>query len=140
MPQYFCHACSVSVLVTPVFPASLTGTSYQLEKYIKHTAPTGIYTINSVFDDPTYNAYSGYIVTGTISGLLEIDDYGRKNFIWYAGEQTGVEYQNGVFIAPASGVKIVFPEDDTRLHAFPITAQSGTTNYCANCGAPLPMW
>ncbi len=140
MPQYFCHSCSVLGLVTPAIPASLTGTSYQLEKYIKHTAPTGTYPINSIFDDPTYDAYSGYIVTGTISGLMEIDDYGRKNFIWYAGEKTGAEYQNGVFIAPTSGIKIVLLEDDTKLHAFPITAQSGSVNYCANCGAALPMW
>jgi len=78
MSQFFCHSCSVSGLVTPAMPTSLTGTSYQLEKFIKHTAPTVTYPINSIFDDPTYDTYSGYIVTGTISGLLEIDNYGRK--------------------------------------------------------------
>lgn len=141
MPQYFCHVCSSALgLVTPANPASLTGTYYQLEKYIKHTAPTGTYPINSIFDDPSYATYSGYIVTGTISGLMEIDDIGRKNFIWYAGQQTGAEYLNGVFVAPTSGVKIVLPEDDAKLHAFPITAQPGLINYCANCGKPLPMW
>ncbi len=93
MPQYFCHLCSVSSLVTPEFPTSLTGTFYQLEKYIKHTAPTGTYPLNSIFIDPTYNTYRGYILTGTLSGLLEIDNYGRKNYLWYAGEVTGAEYR-----------------------------------------------
>ena len=140
MTQFFCHLCSVSGLVTPELPTSLTGTFYQLEKYIKHTAPTGTYPLNSIFVDPTYNAYSGYIVTGTMSGLLEIDNYGRKNYIWYAGEITGAEYRNGIYVAPTNGVKVVLPEDATRLHAFPILAQPNVVNYCLNCGAPLPMW
>ncbi len=127
-------------LVKPANPISLTGTSYQLGKFIKHTVPTGTYPLNSIFNDPTYNTYSGYIVTGTMSGLLEIDDYGRKNFIWYAGENTGAEYRNGIYVAPTSGVKIVLPETSTRLHAFPIAAQPNLINYCRNCGAPLPMW
>ena len=139
MPQFFCHSCSVSGLVTPAMPASLTGTSYQLEKFIKHTAPTGTYPINSIFDDPTYDTYSGYIVTGTISGLLEIDN-GRKNFIWYAGKYTGVEYRNGIYIAPTNGVRIVLPEAATKIHAYPIQAQPGSINYCLKCGVPLPMW
>ena len=121
-------------------PTSLTGTSYQLEKFIKHTAPTGTYPINSIFNDPTYDTYSSYIVTGTISGLLEIDNQGRKNFIWYAGKYTGMEYQSGIYVAPTNGVKIVLPEDATKLHAFPIQAQPGSINYCQKCGAPLPMW
>jgi len=141
MPQYFCHQCAISnKLVIPVEPFTFTGTSYQLDKFIKHTAPTGIYQINSVFDDPTYTTYHDYIVTGTISGMLEIDDRGRKNLIWYAGRETGAEYQNDVFIAPASGVKIVWPEDDQKLHAYPITYSPGAINYCQICGTPMPQW
>ena len=139
--QHYCYLCTISQgLVKPANPISLTGTSYQLGKFIKHTAPTGTYPLNSIFNDPTYDTYSGYIVTGTMSGLLEIDDNGRKNFIWYAGETTGAEYRNGIYIAPTNGVKIVLPEDSTRLHAFPILAQPNVINYCLNCGAPLPMW
>lgn len=140
MSKFFCHLCSVSGLITPELPTSLTGTFYQLEKYIKHTAPTGTYPLNSIFIDPTYNTYSGYIVTGTMSGLLEIDERGRKNYIWYAGETTGAEYRNGIYVAPTNGIKIVLPEDSTRLHAFPILAQANVINYCLNCGAPIPMW
>lgn len=121
-------------------PTSLTGTPYQLGRFIKHTAPTGTYPINSIFDDPTYDTYCSYIVTGTISGLLEIDDGGRKNFIWYAGKYTGAEYRNGIYVAPTSGVKIVLPEDSTRLHAFPLLAQPRSINHCLNCGSPLPMY
>jgi len=142
MLQHYCHECSVlNGLVIPASPSSLTGTSYQLEKYIKHTAPTGIYEgLNSVFDDPTYEAYSGYTVTGTASGLLEIDYKNRKNLIWYAGSPTGVEYRNGIFTAPTTGVKIVLPEDGGKIHAFPITASPHSVAKCLLCGKPLPLW
>jgi hypothetical protein len=141
MNQYYCHQCAISNgLVVPANPNTLTGTSYQLGKFIKHTAPTGTYPLNSVFDDPTYDTYSRYIVSGTASGLLEIDDLGRKNFVWFAGQRTGAEYQNGVFIAPASGVKIVLPEDYTKLHAFPITTSPGSISNCVSCGKILPLW
>lgn len=139
MSTYYCHDCSISLgLIVPQIPTSLTGTNYQLERYIKHTAPTGTYFVNSVFDDPL--AYSGYIVTGTMSGFLEVDDRNRNNLIWYAGERTGVEYRNGVFVAPTNGVKIVLSQDYSKIHAFPIVDNPCTVNYCANCGKPLPMW
>jgi hypothetical protein len=127
-------------LVIPANPVSLTGTSYQLGKFIKHTAPTGTYPLNSIFDDPTYSTYCDYVVTGTASGYLEMDNNNRKSFTWYAGQRTGAEYQNGVFVAPTSGVKIVLPENDSKLHAFPIAASPNSISYCAYCGKPLPMW
>jgi hypothetical protein len=96
--------------------------------------------MNSIFDDSTYIKYEHYIVTGTLAGFLEIDDRNRKNLIWYAGERTGAEYQNGAFIAPTSGIKIVWVENDFRLHAFPIRNDPNSVNYCSSCGKPLPMW
>lgn len=140
MSQYFCYSCAVSGLITPAVPASLTGTAYQLGRFVKHTMPTGTYSVNSIFDDPTYDKYKSYIVTGSVSGFLEIDHLRRKNLIWYAGEQTGAEYRNGIYVAPTNGVKIVLPEDTSRLHAFPIQEQPGLINYCQICGATLPMW
>lgn len=141
MTQYFCHECQVRLgLMSPANPISLTGTSYQLEKFLKHTAPTVTYLLNSIFDDPTYTTYSNYIVTGSISGYLEIDHYGRKNLMWFAGERTGAEYRNGIFHAPTNGVKIVLPEDDAKLHAFPIVASPNSVDYCKSCGKPHPMW
>jgi|SRR3990172_4773077 len=141
MPQYYCHDCSTLLgLVTPASPSSLTGTSYQLSKYIKHTTPTGTYPLNSVFNGPDYETYSQYVVTGSASGLLEIDDRNRKNFIWFAGKRTGAEYRNGVFIAPTDGVKIVLPEDDGKLHAYPIAASPNSVVNCQSCGKPLPLW
>jgi hypothetical protein len=143
MPQYYCYQCAISHnLISPVDADSLnlTGTSYQLGKYIKHTSsPSGL-GIVSIFDDPAYDTYRGYIVTGTISGMLEIDDSSRKNFIWYGGNQTGFEYRDNNYVAPVSGIKIVLVENDQAIHAFPVRGYSGLIYYCQICGNPLPQW
>jgi len=129
-------------MISPVSSSSLVDTSYKFNKYLKHTAPAAsdMYPINSVFDDPTYQAYQDYVVSTTASGFLEIDDLGRKSLIWYAGRHTGAEYQNGVYVAPTDGVKLVLCEDDSRMHAFPIGASPGRTDYCPVCGQSICLW
>ena len=143
MTEYYCHQCAISsFLVTPASPGSLIGTTHQLGKFMKHTAPSAsaTYTINSVFNDPTYQAYESYVVSAAASGFLEIDDRGRKDIIWFAGSQTGVEYHDGVFVAPTDGVKVVLPEDDRRIHAFPIGASPSQCAVCVSCGRVIPLW
>ncbi|MCI0558924.1 MAG: hypothetical protein MN733_10545 [Nitrososphaera sp.] len=139
MPKYYCHEHSSS-LVTPASPSSLTGSQYQLDKFVKHTAPTASYHLNSVFAGPTLQAYSTYVVNTAASGFLEVDDQGRKNLIWFAGSQNGVEYRNGAFSAPTAGVKVVWPEDDNKLHAYPIAASPLRIEVCASCGKQIPMF
>ena len=143
MTQYYCHQCAISnSLVRPASPSSLNDTPCKMDKFIKHTAPSAsaIYPINSVFNDPTYQAYENHVVNAAASGFLEIDDLGRKNIIWFAGSQIGVEYHDGVFVAPTDGVKLVLPEDDDRLHAFSIGSSPLRSTLCASCGRPIPFW
>jgi hypothetical protein len=142
MPQYYCHQCAISnSLVRPASPSSLTDTPYKLCKFIKHTAPSAsaVYSINSVFNDPTYQAYENYVVNATASGFLEIDYQGRKSIIWFAGSEIGVEYHNGVFVAPTDGVKLVLPEDVSRLHPFSIGSSPLKSTSCASCGRSIPF-
>lgn len=141
MSQYYCLECRHLLgLVLPASPVSLTGTMYQQAVYTKHHAPTGTYDRYSVFDDPTYEKYAGYIVTGSLAGYLEIDYYGRKDLIWYSGERTGAEYRRGVLVAATSGIKIVWVESEAWIHAYPIQATPGLIQYCHTCGKALPMW
>lgn len=141
MSQFYCHQCAyTNNIIVPAEHTTLTGTYYQLVKYMKHTLPADSYRYVSVFDNPDYENYRDFVVTGTISGMLEVDDYGRKNLIWYAGRRTGALYINGEYIMPANGVKIVFPEDEQKIHAYPVTSSSGTIHSCAFCGIDLPQW
>lgn len=138
MSQYYCHVCSTNLgIVNPEVPTEITDTSYQLVKFIKHTAPTGTYDINSVFSDPSTQAYRGYIVTGTLSGYVQIDDQGRKNLLWVAGKEIGATIDKGKGVTPADTVVVVFPEDEGRIHAFPAPSTRFGQESCLNCGIGL---
>ena len=138
MPKYYCHSCSVLLgIVNPEIPISLTGSSYQLEKFTKHTAPTGIYSLNSVFSNPSYEKYRDYVVTTTVSGSAYIDDYGRTNLLYFAGEEIGATYQNGQLLIHADTVVLVFHDDEWKLHAFPASSNSFQQSTCANCGSSI---
>lgn len=133
MSEYYCHACAVkNGAVQPTVTTNLTGSNYQLEKFFKHTAPTGHHAINSVFSDKSYAKYRDYTISGSLSGGVEIDDQGRTNIIWYAGEEVGLTH-SGSFTIPASGVKIVLHHDDAKVHTYPFNPPQ--TQYCKTCGA-----
>jgi hypothetical protein len=140
--SYYCTQCRISgSLIRPASPSSLIDTPYQVDKFSKHTAhsASAVYSINSVFDDPTYQTYQNYVMNAVASGFLEMDERGRKNIIRFAGSQIGKEYHNGMFTAPTEGVKLVLPEDENKLHAFSIGSSPLRTAPCASCGRSIPF-
>lgn len=144
MSDYYCHKCASSILgfVQPSDITSLSATSYQLGKFVEHTAPASSALskpVNSIFDDPSYAGYKKYIINTAASGWVEQDKKGRTNLVWYAGKKTGVEYRNGAFYAPANGVKVVLFDNAFTIHAFPFfTPSKLKTVKCLNCGASIP--
>ena len=64
---------------------------------------------------------------------MELDDYGRTNLVWYAGQNTGFTLYNGVIQYPTDGVKVVLHDDDQLIHAYPIEAGTLTTIKCITC-------
>lgn len=138
MGSYYCHACSTSLgIVKPDVPTKVTGTPYQLGKFIKHTAPTGTYDVNSVFADSSTQAYRGYIVTGTLAGYTEIDDRGRTNLLWFAGQQIGVTVRKGQLVTPADMVVVACHDNKWKIHGFPAPSTHYGQLNCQNCGAGL---
>jgi hypothetical protein len=139
MSTYYCHLCCRTLgLIAPADASAINASGYVLEKFIKHTAPTGTYPVNSVFDNTDWHKYKDYAVVTAASGCLEIDDQNRKNLIYFAGERTGLRYDNGQFTCPCSGVKLVRAENVTRLHPFPSDFHP-ESRQCANCGVPVPF-
>lgn len=139
MATYYCHECARRYgRVDPADTSELSADEYQLEQFVKHTAPTGVYPTNSVFHDGTWETYRDFVVTTAVSGCLEIDARGRNNLIYFAGKETGLRYENGAFTSLCSGVKVVCSESAGRIHAFPSNfhAESQT---CADCGRPVPF-
>jgi len=115
----------------------LFDTPYQLDKYMKHTAPGTAYPINSVFSSPGTAEYANYIVSAVGSGWYQLDDRGRYNMTWYAGTQTGAEYRGGTFHMPARGVRVVCYHDEFKIHAYPDAAIIPASS-CLLCGKAIP--
>ncbi len=140
MAVCYCHQCAAALghLRQPS-KDGLIGSTYQLEKYLKHTVPDPKYPVQSVFASPSTQAYSSYVIETMAAGSLEIDDRSRKNVIWAAGEQTGFLFRNGNLVQPQDSVKVVLSTSTGEIHAFPAKSTSFTDSTCARCGAPIVL-
>lgn len=139
MAKYYCHECGMKLglLIPPTSLPSLIGTSEQLVKFIKHTHPTGTYNINSVFSDPSYNKYSDYVVNTLVSGSVQIDDKGRLNVIWLAGEQTGFTFIDNQPSIPTDAVLVAWHNNKFKIHAFPLNSYTLFSEVCSVCGKSI---
>jgi hypothetical protein len=142
MSKYYCRSCAIALglIDRSLLPAvNATGSSYQLDKFLKHTQ-TGYFMggATSLFSDPTYANYQGYLLSASLSGCLEVDDKNRKNLILWAGKLIGVFYDpsSGQVVYPESGVKVVLHNDTGCFHGFTCNHPTGTL--CYVCGCPLP--
>lgn len=52
------------------------------------------------------------------SGSTEIDDYNRKNNVWFAGSNNGLSFRDGALETPTDTVKVVLSDNDGKVHAF----------------------
>jgi len=120
-------------------PVSLISGSYQIEKFIKHTVPVSMYMHRfvSIFDNPTYDAYRGYTIDSSGSGCLEIDDGGRRSLIYVAGRRVGATYRNGLYVRPDDAIRVVWYENEWKIHTYPTYSEYVETQTCADCGRPV---
>jgi hypothetical protein len=65
----------------------VVASSYQLDKYLKHTLPSLSHELQSVFETPSTQTYRDYILDALAARSIEIDDHGSANVIWVAGAQ-----------------------------------------------------
>ena len=140
MNTYFCFSCARSRGLIHDYKnqtVNLTGDSYLLGKFLRHTEPVTDSGVVSVYNDPTYENYEGLTISGSASGAVEIDHRGRQNSIFYAGRDIGATYRDGVFQCPADCVKVVISHDTGKLHSFPVESQPLQSARCADCGAPI---
>ena len=138
MSYYLCFHCARSAgYSTNAETELLLANDYQLGKFIKHTRRERIYDVNSVFADPSTNAYRELIVESAAAGSVEIDDLGRVNFTWVAGVELGATFRDGVLWDPDDALRIVLPFSEDRLHAYPVGSSGLSGLVCSNCGAPI---
>jgi hypothetical protein len=138
--HYYCHDCGViSGTLRPIDPVKLTGSKYQLGKFLKHTTPCSLADYNTVFTSSAASeAYLNYVVTTVASGHIQVDDQNRVNVIWVASRDIGVGLQGGSFVGPTDAVKVVLHDKPHKIHAFPINSSKLKAASCARCGRTIP--
>ena len=135
MADYYCHSCAAQRgLLNPPPTGPVVGSTYQLAKYIKHTQPTARYPVQSVFDAPSTQAYRDHILNALAAGSVEVDDAGRVNVVWAAGQQTGFLFAHGVLVQPQDAVKVVLSSNAARVHAYSANSTTFTFERCCECG------
>lgn len=141
-PQHYCYSCAIRLgHITPLstLTPNLTGSAYQLGKFMKHTTPTNYQGKLSIFDRPEYQDYQNFTVSGSLSGCCEIDLYGRTNLIWYAGRHVGMTFQNGIYYCPDDAIKVVLHHDLTLIHTFPVNWELHYIKRCIECDSIIPV-
>ena len=134
MPTYYCHKCAAVHGYLGFDVGTLTDTSYQLGKYMKHTVPDPNLATQLVFNSPSTQAYENYVVSSSLSGSVEIDDGGRRNVIWAAGNAIGFKQEHGVLKHPEDCVKVVLSTDTGRIHAYSQSSTEFSGSNCDDCG------
>lgn len=138
MAACYCHPCSAKLgLLNDVYTSEPLGTQYQLTKFMKHTVPSTCHDVVSVFESTSTGRYEQYVVDAGASGAVEIDDRGRRNIVYLAGERAGFRWERGVLQGPQDGIKVVLSSESGRVHAFPIEPSALRTGRCTRCGGPI---
>jgi hypothetical protein len=130
------HCATKQGLARDVDPDGLLRSSYQFEKFLKHTVLDSLCSHVSVFSDPSVSVYKDWVVNSMASGCVAFDSRG-PSYVFVAGRQVGLEYKKGSFHTVGDSVKVVLPFDPFKVHAYPISSHVVTAKMCARCGAPV---
>jgi hypothetical protein len=138
MRKYYCHKCSAEKgFLNSVDNLNFTGSSYQLDKFLKHTVPSNQSGLLSVFDSGSYDQYKNHIVNTMASGSTEIDSHNRKNIVWFAGSNNGLSFKDDTLEMPTDSVKVVLSDNDDKIHAFPTSSNDIQHKKCDECGSDI---
>ena len=135
MPHYYCNACGVRRNLVRRPPDDLINTTYQLDKFIKHTVLDPAHRLVSTFNSTSTGEYSDLVIKAVNAGSVEIDDRGRTNIICRAFRPTGHRYKSGQFVRVQTSVCVVLTSSTGEIHAFPDDEARFANRTCADCGA-----
>ena len=115
---------------------NLTGSTYLLDKFIKHTLPPTQSGLISIFSDPSYENYKSSTVNTVASGSTIVNN-NQVDVVWFSNQANGISFINGVPQNNTDVVKTVLHHDSTKIHSFPVNSSDLITKNCDNCGTNI---
>jgi hypothetical protein len=135
--DYYCNRCGAQRgLVRPV-PTDLISSTYQLDKFIKHTVLDPTEKLVSTFRSDSTGHYQDLVVSAIDAGSVELDGRGRTNIICRAFKPTGDLFRFGQFVQVQASICVVLTSSTGKIHAFPDNDLRYTGKTCLDCGAPI---
>lgn len=87
MIRYYCHRCSIQLGYlnsSGIDQLNLTGSTYLLDKFIKHTLPPTQSGLISIFSDPSYENYKSSTVNTVASGSTIVNNRVVLKYFFHA--------------------------------------------------------
>ena len=138
MATYYCPNCRASLPCAPALPSGpLLQTAYQHGKHEKHTLVDPAERRQSVFSDPSTSTIRLEVEAALSSGVMELDDRGRINFLTLSGAGFGYRYEWGSRIEDQDLTKVVLSSNAGQRHQFTEASTNLRGCSCSLCGAAL---
>jgi hypothetical protein len=136
MPSCICHDCAVQKNNIPNFNVNhIFQTTYQVHKFIKHTALNTGKSDKSIFLTRSTAAYDSYSAMTYERGFIEVEDNGNHSLIAITTDVIGTMYSGGFPIYDCNGVKTVLTTSQEKIHTYPISSTQYASAYCRTCGS-----
>ncbi len=138
MATHFCPDCRASLSYAPALPTGpLLQTGYQSDKHVKHTLIDPTERLQSIFADPSTSTIRVEVEAALSSGVMEVDDAGRINFLTLSGPGFGYRYEWGSRIQAQDLTKVVLSSNAGQRHQFTEASANLHGVCCSVCGTPL---
>jgi hypothetical protein len=135
-----CNRCASSKGLLPYYdPAttSLTGSTYQFEKFIDHTR-TGARSgeVVSIYLETGYEPYVKNFFSALHSGSYHVDGKGRESLSFVLSGGVGFSWDdvNKKPLYVENAVRVVCFRDDAKVHHYPIASSGIAPSFCDDCG------
>lgn len=141
MTTFYCSTCAnARGLKSGIEASNLLGTTYQADKFRKHTSTSGssMDAVRTVFDSKS-TAYYAQCIEATIAyGFVELKGQ-QKNVLFApsAGSALGVKLNWGVEASKPDTVVLVKTSEASGIHAFLENSSKYSRQACAHCGGAL---
>ncbi len=141
MKKCYCSNCSKDFPYFKQFRNNFIidplGSTYQQDKFHKHTVGSTQYPVVSIFNDPSTKQYEDYLINASHWGVYIMDDKGRESIVLFAGKPTGITYINGQPELQTDSIIIVQSSESSKLHLYPISSTNFSTGNCEDCGISI---
>ncbi len=141
MTTFYCSTCAnARGLKSGIDASNVLGTSYQGDKFRKHTSTSGssMDPVRTVFDSGSTAHYAQCIEATITYGFVELRGQ-QKNiaFVPSRGSALGVKLNWGVEASKPDTVVVVKTSEATGIHAFLEDSSKYSVQPCALCGGAL---